>query len=99
MFIEPIARLTHSMYTTKIARIRCYTMASTICKCQDVQHTISDTDNIVALEGESVRTRHTSARNAVPSRVPGSLGRGHAVSSGARELAGPGAVCGFFSTR
>ena len=35
-----IARLTHSLYTTKIARIRCYMMLSTIFKCQDVQHTI-----------------------------------------------------------
>ena len=29
-----IARLTHSPYATKIARIRCYTMLSTIFKCQ-----------------------------------------------------------------
>ena len=32
-----IARLTHSPYTTRIGRIRCYTMLSTICKCRDVQ--------------------------------------------------------------
>ena len=38
-----IARLTHSSYTTKIARIRCYnaTMLRTAFNCQDVQHTIS----------------------------------------------------------
>ena len=35
-----IARLTHSLYTTKMARIRCYTMLSTILS-KDVQHTIS----------------------------------------------------------
>ena len=39
---EPsITRLTHSLYTTKIARIIRYTMLSTIFKCQDVQHTLS----------------------------------------------------------
>ena len=31
-----IIRLTHSPYTTEIARIRCYTRLSTIYKCQDV---------------------------------------------------------------
>ena len=36
-----IARLSHSPYTTHIARVRCYTMLSTIFKCQDVHHTIS----------------------------------------------------------
>ena len=36
-----IARLNHSLYTTKIARIRFYTMLSTIFKFKDVQHTIS----------------------------------------------------------
>ena len=37
-----ISRLTHSPYTTKIARIRCYTMLlSTIFKCMDIKHTIS----------------------------------------------------------
>ena len=35
-----ITRLTHSPYITEIARIRRYTMLSTIFKCQDVQHTI-----------------------------------------------------------
>ena len=36
MFIEPSAKplvLTHSPYTTKLLRIRCYTMFSTIFKC------------------------------------------------------------------
>ena len=33
-----IALLTRSPYTTKIARIRCYTMLSTIVNCRDVQH-------------------------------------------------------------
>ena len=34
--------LTHSPYTTEIARIRCYTTLRTVVKCQDVQqHTIS----------------------------------------------------------
>ena len=36
-----IASITHSPYTTKIPRIRCYAMLSTIFKCQDVQHAIS----------------------------------------------------------
>ena len=36
-----IARLIHSPYATKIARIRCYTMLSTILKCKVIQHTIS----------------------------------------------------------
>ena len=36
-----ITRLTHSLYATKIARIRRYTMLSTICACKDIQHTIS----------------------------------------------------------
>ena len=36
-----ISRLTHSPYATKIARIKRYTMLSTIFKCQDVPHTIS----------------------------------------------------------
>ena len=36
-----ITRLTHSPYATKIGRIRCYTMPSTIFKLQDVEHTIS----------------------------------------------------------
>ena len=47
MFIETskcqaltIARLTHSPYTTKTARIRCYTMQSTIFKRKDIQHAI-----------------------------------------------------------
>ena len=31
-----ITRLTHSPYTTKIARIRCYTMLSTIFNCKDL---------------------------------------------------------------
>ena len=31
-----ITRLTHFLYTAKIARIRYYTMPSTICKCKDV---------------------------------------------------------------
>ena len=35
-----ITRLTHHLYTTKIARIKCYTMLSTTFKCQDVQHTM-----------------------------------------------------------
>ena len=35
------ARLTHSLHTTKIARIICYTMLSTVFKCKDVQHTVS----------------------------------------------------------
>ena len=34
-----ITRLSHSLYKTKIARIRCYTMLCTIFKIQDVQHT------------------------------------------------------------
>jgi hypothetical protein len=37
-----IARLTHSLYTTKIARIRRDIMLSTIFKCTDVQYTISE---------------------------------------------------------
>ena len=42
MFREhTIARLTHSPHATKIVRIRCYTVLSTICKCKDVNHTIS----------------------------------------------------------
>ena len=40
MFIK-IARLTHAPYTTMIARIRLYTMLSTIFKCLDVQDTIN----------------------------------------------------------
>ena len=36
-----IVRLTHSPYTTKIARKRCHTILSTIFECKDVQHTIS----------------------------------------------------------
>ena len=36
-----IVRITPSLYTTKRARIRCYTMLSIIFKCQDVQHAIS----------------------------------------------------------
>ena len=36
-----IARLTHSPYTTQIARVRCYTTLRTIFKCKDVQHTIN----------------------------------------------------------
>ena len=36
-----IIRLNHCPYTTKIARIRCYKIHSTLFKCQDVQHTIS----------------------------------------------------------
>ena len=32
-----IARLTHTLYTTKMARIRCYTMLGTIFKCQDIE--------------------------------------------------------------
>ena len=36
-----ITRLTHSPFTTEIARIRRYTILSTIFKCQGVQHTIS----------------------------------------------------------
>ena len=45
LFIEPSARhlqlLTHSLYITEIARIRCYTMLCTMFKCQDVQQTLS----------------------------------------------------------
>ena len=56
MFIEPsakhrkVARLTHSLYTTKIARVRCYRTKyykeirhtiSAYIKCQDVQHATS----------------------------------------------------------
>ena len=37
IFIEPSAKHIQS----KITRIRCYTMQSTIFKCQDVEHTIS----------------------------------------------------------
>ena len=36
-----IARLTHSPYATKIARIRRYATLSTMVKCTDVQRTIS----------------------------------------------------------
>ena len=36
-----IIRLTHSLYTTKLFRIKCYTMLSTISWCKDVQHAIS----------------------------------------------------------
>ena len=36
-----IVSLTHSPYTTKIARIRCYTMLSTVIECQDVRPTMS----------------------------------------------------------
>ena len=38
---KTIAGLTHSRYTTKLARIRCSTMLRTIFKCKDVQLTIS----------------------------------------------------------
>ena len=36
-----ISRLTHSLYTTKIAWIRRYTMSSSVFKWQDLQQTIS----------------------------------------------------------
>ena len=36
-----IVRLTPSLYTTMIARIRRYSRLSTIFKCKDVQHTTS----------------------------------------------------------
>ena len=41
IFIEASVYEPHSLYTTRIAMIRCYTMLSTIFKCQEVQHTIS----------------------------------------------------------
>ena len=48
-----IARLIHSLYTTKVARLRCYKMLSTIFKCYDVQHTISATEGCGRLRGWS----------------------------------------------
>ena len=39
--VNPLARLTHPLCPTKLARIRCYPMLSTHFKCKDMQQTIS----------------------------------------------------------
>ena len=81
-----IAKLTHSPYTTKIARKRCYIMLSTIFKCQGVQCTLGVSEGVGGIRGGGrVYMRvHISGGTHIPcplcGYVPGGLQQGRSFS-------------------